>query len=163
MKKPTQILSDEHQNILKVIKALTCRCDEINSGKEIDQKFFNEAVSFIRNYADKFHHAKEEDILFKILSDHEKMHCDPTKQMLVEHGEGRNFVKGMEEALQKGDKKELLKNAQGYCELLQDHIFKEDNILYPMADEALSEAEQKNIAEKFSQIPDLNFEEKNWA
>ena len=42
-------------------------------------------------------------------------------------------------------------NARGYCELLQEHIFREDNILYPMADEALKEEIQKDILGKFCQ------------
>ena len=82
--------------------------------------------------------------------------------MLHEHDLGRGFVKGLSEAVEKGDKAEAVKNARGYCELLQEHIFKEDNILYPMADEALKEDAQKEIAEKFAKIPELKFEEKDW-
>ena len=64
--------------------------------------------------------------------------------------------------LKKETKEEVIKNARGYGELLQEHIFKEDNILYPMADTALSEETQKIIAEKFAKITDLAFEEKDW-
>jgi hemerythrin-like domain-containing protein len=79
MKKPTKILSDEHLNILKVIEALSQECDSIDSRKELDKDFFKNAIFFIRNYADRFHHAKEEDILFKELcKDSVEMHCNPT-------------------------------------------------------------------------------------
>ncbi|NUQ56949.1 MAG: hemerythrin domain-containing protein [Candidatus Paceibacter sp.] len=162
MKKPTQILSDEHKNILTVIDSLLRKCDGLEGGEEINDDFFRRAIEFIRKYADKFHHAKEEDVLFVKISGHSRMHCDPTKQMLHEHEIGRGFVKGMEEALGKNDKKSLCENARGYGELLREHIFKEDNILYPMADEALSESEQKEMAEKFAQVPDLAFNEKEW-
>ena len=163
MKKPTTILSDEHKNILKVIGTVLKQCDGVEAGKELDKDFFAKAVDFIRNYADKFHHAKEEDILFAELNkDGVLEHCNPIGQMLHEHDLGRGFVKGLSEAIEKGDKMETVKNARGYCELLQEHIFKEDNILYPMADEALKEDAQKSIAEKFAQIPDLKFEEKEW-
>jgi len=63
--KPTQILSEEHKYILEVIAALNRECQSLESGKNLDKNFFEEAIDFIRNYADKFHHAKEEDILFK--------------------------------------------------------------------------------------------------
>jgi len=163
MKKTTTILSDEHKNILKVIGAVLKQCEEIEAGKEIDKDFFAKAVDFIRNYADKFHHAKEEDILFVELNkDGVLEHCNPIGQMLHEHDLGRGFVKGLSESVEKGDKAEAVKNARGYCELLQEHIFKEDNILYPMADEALKEDAQKEIAEKFAQISELKFEEKDW-
>lgn len=163
MIKLTTTLSNEHKNILFVIDVLSKKCVALESGGNIDDIFFAKAINFIRNYADKFHHAKEEDILFAKVSSHEKMHCDPTKQMLHEHEIGRSFVKGMESALRSKDKKAMAENARGYCELLQDHIFKEDNILYPMAEEALSEAEQKEVAEKFAQITELKFDEKEWS
>ena len=163
MKKPTQILSDEHKNILCVINRIAKECEKVDSGGNIDEEFFQKAVSFIKNYADKFHHAKEEDILFMELNkDGVLEHCNPIEQMLHEHDLGRGFVKGLSEAVVKGDKTDAVKNARGYCELLQEHIFKEDNILYPMADEALKEATQKEIAEKFAKIADLKFEEKDW-
>ena len=156
-------MSDEHKNILKVIGAVSKQCEGIDSGQEIDKDFFAKAVGFIRNYADKFHHAKEEDILFMELNkDGVLEHCNPIGQMLHEHDLGRGFVKGLSEAVEKGDKAEAVKNARGYCELLQEHIFKEDNILYPMADEALKEEIQKDILGKFAKMPEVKFEEKDW-
>ena len=64
MQTALQLLSAEHQNILKVIDAALKECRELESGKETNVGFFRKFVDFFRNYADKFHHAKEEDILF---------------------------------------------------------------------------------------------------
>ena len=156
--RPTTVLSEEHKHISKVIEALNNECDAFQqekSGKPIDKAFFTSAIDFIRNYADKFHHAKEEDFLFKefcIAADEGCVHCNPTEQMLHEHELGRGFVKGMEEALQKGNKEKLIENAREYAHLLQEHIFKEDNILYPMADEALKEEIQNNMLKKFKAV-----------
>lgn len=163
MKKPTTVLSEEHKNILSVIDSVFKKCDKIESGDEIDKDFFARAVNFIKNYADKFHHSKEEDILFVELNkDGVLDHCNPIEQMLYEHNLGRDFVKGLSEAVLKTDREEIIKNARGYGELLREHIFKEDNILYPMADTALNEETQRLISEKFAKIPDLKFEEKDW-
>lgn len=157
--KPTEILSAEHQNILKVISALENECSALESGKAIDRAFFTKAIDFIRNYADKFHHAKEEDILFvELCSDSVSMHCNPTEQMRHEHEIGRGFVKGMEEALNSGSRQKLIENARRYAQLLQEHIYKEDNILYPMADEALNAQMQKSLLDKFG-----NAEKKRFA
>ena len=149
--KPTKILSEEHKNIIKIIGALNKECDSLESGKPLDKEFFNKAVDFIKNYADKFHHAKEEDILFKEFNKSQS-HCNPTEQMLYEHDLGRNFVKGMEQASKENNKEKLMENARGYSQLLQEHIYKEDNILYPMADEALNEKTQKSMLEKFKKL-----------
>ena len=149
----TKMLSDEHKNILKVIDALVKECERIEKGKDIDEDFFKKIIDFIRNYADKFHHAKEEDLLFKeICNNEEKMHCNPVQQMLFEHEEGRKFVKSIEEGLKEDNKKKIIENSLGYCYLLKDHIYKEDNILYPMAEEGLDEKKLSLLLKKFKDI-----------
>lgn len=158
MGEATKILSEEHQHILKVVDALIKECDALESGKELDKTFFEKAIDFIRNYADRFHHAKEEDILFVELNkDSVEMRCNPTQQMLYEHDMGRKFVKGMEDAVKKNNKEKVIENARGYARLLQEHIFKEDNILYPMADEALKQETQESILKKFRQAEKKKF------
>jgi len=148
-----KLLSDEHQNILKVIDALLKECDVLASGKEINKDFFKKIIEFVRGYADKFHHAKEEDILFVELSkDEAQMHCNPTQQMLYEHDLGRNFIKELEEGVKNNNKNKIIENARGYARLLQEHIFKEDNVLYSMADEALSQEIKKTILARFEKI-----------
>lgn len=147
------MLSDEHQNILKVVCVLIKECDAVESGEGLDKTFFIKAIDFIKNYADKFHHAKEEDILFvEICKDAAQIHCNPTPQMLVEHDLGRDFIKNLEKGLEENDSKKVVGNARGYAQMIQEHIFKEDNILYPMADEALSAEIQESMLERFKQV-----------
>ena len=148
-----KILSEEHKNILKVIDTLLKECDSLQSTNKINKDFFKKTINFIREYADKFHHAKEEDILFVELCKEEvKMHCNPTKQMLYEHDLGRDFVKRLEEGIEENNKDKIMENARGYAHLLQEHISKEDNILYPMANEFLSQEVKDKMLEKFKQI-----------
>ncbi len=145
----------EHENILKIAEALEDECREIESGKEIDGNFFKKAIDFIRNYADKLHHAKEEDILFREFTKAAEegcSHCNPVEQMLYEHDLGRNFVKEVEEGIKKDNKERVIEGARGYSHLIREHIFKEDNILYPMADDVFSEKTKKEILNKFKSI-----------
>lgn len=72
--------------------------------------------------------------------------------MLYEHDLGRNFIKELEEGVKNGDKNKVIENARGYANLLQEHIFKEDNVLYPMADEALSQEIKKTMLDKFEKV-----------
>ena len=158
MNELTKILSDEHQNILRVIRTIKKECQEIEAGKAVDKEYFNSAIDFIRNYADKFHHAKEEDILFKAMcSDSVEMHCNPTDQMLHEHDLGREYIKNLEMALNADDKQKILDNARGYAYLLEDHISKEDNLLYPMAHEALPTEMQNSIKDEFAAVEEEKF------
>jgi hemerythrin-like domain-containing protein len=150
---PTEILSAEHQNILKAIDLMLKECTEIGSGKELNKVFFNNALYFIQRYADQFHHAKEENILFnELCKDTVEMHCNPTPQMLHEHDLGRGFVKEMKEGLKENNKDKIIQNARNYCQLLKEHIDKEDNILYPMANDALNLNIQTIMAEEFAKV-----------
>ncbi|MEK6875456.1 MAG: hemerythrin domain-containing protein [Nanoarchaeota archaeon] len=155
MEKTIRILVDEHKNILAIADVIEKECNEIDKGKKVDEEFFRKVIDFIRNYADKFHHAKEEDILFKeFCKTAEKggLHCNPVEQMLYEHDSGRNFVKGIEDRMKEKNRKKVIENALCYVQLIREHIFKEDNILYPMAEEALSMKTQKEMLSKFEKI-----------
>lgn len=145
----TKTLSEEHKHIIVVAKALQKECSALENGKSVDQVFFEKAIDFIRNYADKFHHAKEEEIFFKELcKETTEMRCNPTTQMLYEHDLGRTFVKELEAGLKNDNKNKVIENGHRYAQLIQEHIFKEDNILYPMADDALSPKVHKELEEK---------------
>lgn len=146
MNNVTQILTSEHQYILKVISAALNECEKVENGKELDLDFFEKTVDFIKNYADKFHHAKEEDILFKaMLENVDGLHCNPIPVMLHEHQEGRNYLQGMEQGLAGKNTAKLIENTRAYGFLLQQHIYKEDNILYPMAEQTLTQEKKLEV------------------
>tara|TARA_Y100000310_G_C20526042_1_gene736090 strand:+ start:137 stop:688 length:552 start_codon:yes stop_codon:yes gene_type:complete len=155
MEKANKILVDEHINILRIADGIEKECNILNEGKRIDDGFFIAIVDFIRNYADKFHHAKEEDILFKELGKESvqgKMHCNPMDQMLVEHDQGRGFVKAIEEGMSERNRKKVIENALSYVRLIREHISKEDDILYPMAEEALGKEGYNKLLKKFEKV-----------
>ncbi len=80
------------------------------------------------------------------------MHCNPTQQMLHEHDLGRNFIQELEKGIEENNKDKIITNARGYAQLLKEHIFKEDNILYPMANEALNQDTKNEMLKKFRKI-----------
>ncbi len=162
MKNITEDLSNEHQNILKLIDAMLTECEELENGKKLDKVFFDEAIDFIKNYADRYHHAKEEDILFKVLLENlENMHCNPIPVMLHEHETGRNYVKGLEEGLNENNKEKIVGNARRYGYLLREHISKEDNVLYPMAEEALNDLQKETVLNKYGEVETGEFSKEN--
>ncbi|MBI2459040.1 MAG: hemerythrin domain-containing protein [Parcubacteria group bacterium] len=153
MSKATEMLTNEHKNILLAIAGLFNQCAKDEQSGAISHDFYQSEIDFIRNYADKFHHAKEEDILFVELNkDSANPHCNPTEQMLYEHDLGRQYVKELATGLEINNLAGVLAGARGYGNLLKDHIYKEDNILYPMADEALSQEIKDKLLEKFERI-----------
>lgn len=148
----TQRLKDEHQLILRMLALLEKNADLTAAGRFHDYRFFLDGVDFIRNYADRFHHAKEEDILFEALIDNGMPRQNsPVAAMLMEHDLGRAFVKAMEEAATRavngepGQDEAIAANARGYLELLREHIAKEDDILYPLAERVIPEEKRDAI------------------
>lgn len=137
-------------------------CEQLENGETVDVKFFQKVISFIKNNADGLHHIKEEDLLFKtMLRNLEHMHCNPISVRLNEHDAGRQYVKGMEAALVQGNVEGLIENTRGYCFLLQEQIYKEDNVLYPMAEQALDEQQKQQIDESFQKVKATDFFEKD--
>ncbi len=82
----------------------------------------------------------------------------PVGVMLVEHDQGRGFVRAMEAALERyreGEKlagATLAVHARAYVELLRDHIAKEDSVLFPLTDRLLTETDVKELSRKFEQV-----------
>jgi hemerythrin-like domain-containing protein len=160
----TQALVHEHKLILRMLTLLEQRAPLTRSGEYTDYRFYLEGVDFIRNYADRFHHAKEEDVLFEALVQNGMPRANsPVAAMLVEHDRGRAYVAALEEAARsalagRADRNGVIaENAIGYAALLREHIAKEDEILYPLAERVipgnLCEAVLKGYADAARRTP----------
>lgn len=159
--KATQQLKDEHQGVLLSLSILEKINQKLKKGEKINPLHLEQLLEFIRVFVDKCHHGKEEDLLFPEM---EKAGIPneggPIGMMLQEHNLGRNYVKNFAQAIDEyktGDLKagaKIIKNTSGYIDLLKDHIDKEDNILYMMADAHLSAKTQKDLLEKFDKVED---------
>ncbi|MEW5794979.1 MAG: hemerythrin domain-containing protein [Candidatus Zixiibacteriota bacterium] len=156
---PTAILSDEHRVIEVVLTAVERLAEEALREGRLDRESAEKAVDFIRSFADKCHHGKEENHLFAALIENGMTkEGGPVGQMLYEHDQGRQFVAGMAgniEAASGGDAtavRAFAHNAGGYVELLRAHIQKEDRVLFPMADRILSGDEQNRLLEAFGHV-----------
>ena len=157
--KATQVLRDEHEGILAMLAVVETAAYRLRDGKDVSPTLFTDAVGFFRNFADACHHGKEELELFPELVEHGlPKEGGPVGVMLVEHDQGRAFVRGMKEAADKyaqGDQSAipaLVSNVLGYVELLRAHIDKENSVLFNMADRLLSDTEQDQLYDGFEEI-----------
>ncbi len=155
MKTATQNLENDHENILQLIEVMS-NMAKVKSGSADD---IETVINIIRNYADGFHHAKEENLLFPAMVEKGfSLEQGPVAGMLHDHDLGRKFVQGMNEGLlqyRNGSEKALdliYDNMLKYGQLLQNHIAKENNILFRMADNAFSIGEQQQLLKEFEKI-----------
>ena len=153
LEKATDVLKQDHRVIEKVLAVVERFAEAPDKASLTD---WEKALDFIRGFADKCHHLKEEKILFPALEKHGiAREGGPIGMMLVEHEEARAYVREMVEALahEGGDSEVrrtiLGQNARAYLRLLREHIRKEDEVLFQMADEALSPEEQKELVQEF--------------
>jgi hemerythrin-like domain-containing protein len=155
---PTQVLMAEHELILEALDALEKKVAAIQTGAAPDRVYFEKAVEFLRGFADKCHHGKEEDLLFKRMAERGfPVQGGPIAVMLSEHQAGRAFIRGIAEGTAKlgtdpAATKQIAENARGYVDLLRAHIGKENNILFPMADRVLGPEDQAYLSKEFERF-----------
>jgi hemerythrin-like domain-containing protein len=150
MGKATQDLRNEHDAILHVFTIL----DKVLSSDTKEEaeilKFGNELIYFLKIFADKCHHGKEEDYLFKeLVAKGIPNEGGPIGVMLREHQQGREYIALMSETLESKDLAKFKSMATKYRDHLRSHINKENNALFVMADQLLDEANQEALYEKF--------------
>ena len=150
----TEVLKHEHRIIERVLAVVETLAERPGMGSK---EAWEKAIDFIRNFADKCHHLKEEQLLFPALEEHGiPRDGGPVGMMLAEHEEGRALVRAMAESLARAgvDPKveaALKQNARAYLRLLREHIQKEDEILFKIAEDVLPPEEQKRLAQEFEQ------------
>ncbi len=157
--KATEILMEEHEVILRVIAVLERAAANLAEGGDIQPVFFIDAADFIKGFADGCHHVKEEQVLFKTMNQYGiPSQGRPVGVMLYEHEQGRRYTRGMREAAERlaaGDlaaRDEVVENARGYTALLRQHIMKENNVLFPMADRVIPVEEHNAVFESFEKV-----------
>lgn len=156
--KSIEVLEEEHRVIEKGIGYLEFSAEAIRGRKGVVKKEeFFEVLDFFSVFADKCHHLKEEKVLFPVLeSSGIPKEGGPIGVMLLEHEEGRSFVRKMKEALKK-ERENIVTNdqiavlASNYAELLKSHIWKEENVLFKMASEVIPEEKDKEIVQLFKE------------
>jgi hemerythrin-like domain-containing protein len=157
--KPIRILEEEHHFIQKVVSAMAVLAERLEAGREVEAKTLRDIVDFMRTFADKCHHGKEEAHLFTLL---EKkgvpMRGCPLGILIAEHQKGRDLVKQLTEASDSyangnaSAREAVKKNLRSLTELYPNHIWKEEYLAFPMADKILSSEEQRELYEKFESV-----------
>lgn len=149
MGKATQDLRTEHEAILYVLQILDRMMDSDNRDL---LRYYGEVVYFLRIFADKCHHGKEENYLFKELVKRGVPDGGgPVGVMLQEHAEGREYIAQMAKSLEDKDTDSFNRAAVKYRDLLRRHIDKENNVLFVMADDLLDENSQDLMSDEFEQ------------
>jgi hemerythrin-like domain-containing protein len=157
---PIKDLKMEHEAVRLTLRILDKICRRIEKSEEIsDLRHIDQLLEFFKVFVDKCHHGKEEELLFPALENvGVSREGGPIGVLLHEHQQGREFVRSMNATLShytQGDRKaaaEFVKTARSYINLLDQHIDKENGVLFPLAEKHLSAQEQAKLWEGFEMI-----------
>jgi hemerythrin-like domain-containing protein len=144
--KTTAFLMDEHKQILRALNVLEAMAN-CTDQESIDEHDVEQILRFLRVFADEHHQGKEEAVLFPAMVHATKpAPRSSLNHMIFEHDQERSLVEGLEEALRTKKGKNFVYFAQRLVQILRTHIYKEDNILFELADEILSSEEDEKAA-----------------
>ncbi len=149
-------LRHEHTEIALMLDILERICELLDSGEEVKPEHLTQLHDFMVVFVDKCHHSKEEEFLFPTLKN---INGNETKKLIdvliQEHEAGRKYAHAIGEAIsdKKGmgsvDRSNIIKYGRHYIKLLVQHIGKENNALFTMAEKKLSVEQDQELFEGF--------------
>jgi hemerythrin-like domain-containing protein len=147
----------EHRLIERMIRQLKQQLDKVGSQKKVDPVFIDVAVDFIRNYADRCHHGKEEDILFRDLAkkDLSDEHRAVMEELLDEHVRARKATRSLLDGKERylagdGDALNDIVDAMTWLvKFYPVHIEKEDRQFFMPVMGYLTKQEQHMMLQEF--------------
>lgn len=146
-------LLHEHEAILFALKILTNINRKLEAASQVDSADLSAFVGFLKEFADKCHHGKEEGLLFPALAASGVPEAGSSLGVLLkEHEEGRRWIAGMSAAIAPVlDAAAFIRAAQSYTELLRAHIDKENEVMFPIAERVLSPEHLESLYEAFEE------------
>jgi hemerythrin-like domain-containing protein len=149
MKHPTQTLREEHRVILRALALVEVAAARLSGGRALPEGWWEGLLEWLRAFADRNHHAKEEEYLFPALAQGGVPATGgPVGVMLEEHTEGRALIRAMAE----GHVDRRMEAARRYVHLLRDHIDKENGVLLPLTEAVLDSPAQLLVARGFEKV-----------
>lgn len=156
---PTETLSTEHKAVLVALQILQKAGQSLAAGNKSAADDLDQLLDFFRGFVDHCHHGKEELILFpELVRLGVPKEGGPVGVMLSEHEMGREHVRKLQALLEAfrggvvGAAKDVPAVAASYRGLLETHIQKEDNVLFPMATRLVDEARAEEMVGEFDRI-----------
>ncbi len=148
----TKNLRDDHKLILDMLTCFETALARAHQARSLGAHAFAPFVEFFHDFADRWHHVKEEQSLFPALVRAGlPAEMGPVGCMLEEHRAGRACLGALQEALAIADDDarhamDIIQREGGaYIDLLRDHIAKENGVLFEMADGIIHGAEEARV------------------
>ena len=156
---PVEVLEAEHRVIQKMVAGMSLLAERLEGGEPLDVSLLESIVAFLRTFADRCHHGKEETFLFPALIRRGvPSHGCPIGGLTMEHQKGRVMVGELADAIRgyaAGEppaREDLVKSLRALVAFYPNHIWKEDYLLFPLAGKVLTPEDQQELMNKFETV-----------
>jgi hemerythrin-like domain-containing protein len=156
--KCTSLLSQDHNAILRALQVLRAMAARTEQAEPVGTEDIQKLLRFLRAFADDHHQTKEESALFPELVRTSAVNYEPLRHMIFEHDQERSLVEGLQEALCTKKGSEFVYFAKRLIQLLSTHIQKEEEVMFQIAEQSLSDEQDEHIVsqlEKFRVEPEV--------
>jgi hemerythrin-like domain-containing protein len=143
----TADLREEHEVILQALAVIERVADRLAADQPVGDSTVTDLLQFVQTFADRCHHGKEEDRLFPAMR--AKGAGGPLAVFLEEHEEGRRYLRTLGSAASRAERAAA---ARRYVGLLRDHIERENEVLFPIADGLFTGEEHAALARAYGEV-----------
>jgi hemerythrin-like domain-containing protein len=143
----TADLRHEHEVILRALDLLERLADRLAAGQPVGDATLGDLVELLGAFADRCHHGKEEDELFPAMR--AKGAGDVLAPFLEEHEGGRGYLRTLASGAPSAERAVA---ARRYVGMLRDHIQRENEVLFPMADQLFTVEEHRALARAYEDV-----------
>ena len=151
-----EILVEDHRHILELLSLMNKGAERIVSNQPPPAAFFSVGLELAREFADKYHHYKEEYLLFGLLAQKHQGELDGhIERHRNQHEQCRNLIQSMASALPgyatgtEASVKTLHRDATEYVRILRSHIRSENDVFFPLAQAAVAPDEASGLLDEF--------------
>jgi len=154
---PNEMLREEHEAIELLLNAMEGIAERIRKEDQVPEGDLETAFTVVSEFADKCHHAKEEKVLFPVLSKASKDGAEIARRLTSDHRAFRHLV-GVTRALvpkardDRTARSHLVKNLDTYTQLLREHIAIETSDLFREVERAIAPEAREELAEAFERV-----------
>lgn len=138
-------------------KALIILERQVDRGDKLNTNMTKALIDFLWAYGDEYHNMKEEKIYFPLLLRKGMPEQGPIPVMLQEHKSEREYLTEIKRMLEEKETSGNLSNdfkkvVLDYLDLTKNHIWKENDILYPMGKKFLSADDEVYLITEFKKF-----------
>ncbi len=155
MKSIDSLLQD-HRIMLRMLYVAEAMAVQSENGEDVDPSDIRDLIHFLRDFADEYHHVKEERALFPALLAGVAAASDPVRLLCFEHDQERSLAEGLEDALLTRSGPDFVYYVNRLVHIVSNHMYKEETILFPAAEKTLTAEQDEAIVRHFSQMDEEN-------